>query len=103
MMFTIVDEKTVNKIKKAKIRLRESAETFTVVAEHQRACGGYLSNPLRKAVLFRQIETLCRLADKVGVSDEDKTRAKFAMEMLEDVFLSGQYDEPVRKAKNESA
>ena len=99
MLHTIVDKKTVERIEKERQRLRKSATKFTKVDSYERAVGMYLSDPARKAVLFKHIETLCRIADRTGVTRDDKARAKFAIEMLEDVFLSGQYDKPLPRKK----
>jgi len=99
MLHTIVDKNTLKKIERERQRLRDNAKKFTKVESYERAVGVYLSDPSRKAVLFRQIETLCRIADRTGVTRDDKARAKFAIEMLEDVFLSGQYDKPMPRKK----
>lgn len=87
---TIVPQNIVNRIRAEREELRRRnarrKDAWIHVAAYDRLAGEYLSDPSRKAIHFKNIETLCKIADKTGVTARDKEMARRAIMLLQDTF-----------------
>lgn len=84
--FNIVPNNILARIERNKRRLAADTANYARVEAHDRLLTGRLTDQNQKAAAFRNIESLCRKANRIGITAEDKRLARAAIRRLEECF-----------------